>query len=90
MDFINVQIPSRDECRSRNLCLKCGIPNHCSATCNNRQTRTDKANNCSRRNYQQRLNRQHVNNMDSREDEKITNVYGRVTINVVEVKRKSE
>ncbi|CAI5714125.1 unnamed protein product [Peronospora farinosa] len=85
-------IPSRDECRRQNLCFKCGSQNHRSAQCNHRQPRNDRGNNRSGRSYRQHVDRQHVNNVDSREDEEDDQesiVYDRVTINAVEVRRKS-
>ncbi|CAI5728185.1 unnamed protein product [Peronospora farinosa] len=93
MDICNVQIPPRDECRRRNLCFKCGSPNHRSAQCNHRQPRNDRGNNRSGRSYRQHVDRQHVNNVDSHEDKEDAQesiVYDRVTINAVEVRRKSE
>ena len=90
MDISYVQIPSRDECRRRNLCFKCGSPNHRSTQCFHRQPRNDRGNNRSDRNYQQNVSRQHVNNVDSREDEQESIVYDRVTINAVEVQEKTE
>ena len=90
MDISYVQIPSRDECRRRNLCFKCGSPNRRSAHFRHRQPRNDRGNNRSDRNYQQNVSRQHVNNVDSREDEQESIVYDRVTINAVEVQEKTE
>uniref|UniRef100_A0AAV1U0I3 CCHC-type domain-containing protein n=1 Tax=Peronospora matthiolae TaxID=2874970 RepID=A0AAV1U0I3_9STRA len=90
MDVSTVQIPSRDECRRRNLCFKCGSPNHRSAQCHQRPTRSVRENTNARRNYQHQEHRQHVNNVDSREDDQDTSVYDRVTINVVGVQKDSE
>ena len=90
MDVGTVQIPSRDECRRRNLCFKSGSSNHRSAQCHQRPARSVRGNTNSGRNYQHHVHRQHVNNVDSREDEQDTSVYERVTINVVDVQRKSE
>ena len=84
-----MQLPSREECRRRNLFFKCGSPNHRSAECNHRRTRNDGRNNRSGRNNQQHLNLQHVNNVDSREDEQEAIVYDRVTINAVEAQKKT-
>ncbi|CAI5708341.1 unnamed protein product [Peronospora effusa] len=83
---------TRDKCRRQNLCFKCGSPNHRSAQCNHRQPRNDRGNNRSGRSYRQHVDRRHVNNVDSREDEEDDQesiVYDRVTINAVEVTRKS-
>uniref|UniRef100_A0AAV1TGI5 CCHC-type domain-containing protein n=1 Tax=Peronospora matthiolae TaxID=2874970 RepID=A0AAV1TGI5_9STRA len=90
MDVSTVQIPSRDECRRRNLCFKCGSPNHRSAQCHQRPTRSVRENTNAGRNYQHQVHRQHVNNVDSREDDQDTSVYDRVTINKVEVQKDSE
>nr|CCA25679.1 hypothetical protein PITG_05996 [Albugo laibachii Nc14] len=85
MDIGNVQIPSRDECRRRNMCFKCGNPSDRSAQCNHRQTRNNRGNNRSGWN-----NQQHVNNVDSLEDEQERIVYDCVTINAVEAQKKTE
>nr|CCA27321.1 hypothetical protein PITG_05996 [Albugo laibachii Nc14] len=90
MDIGNVQIPSRDECRRRNLCFKCGNPNQRSAQCNHRRTHNDRGKNHSGRNNQQHVNRQHINNLDSREDEQKRIIYDRVTINAVEAQKKTK
>ena len=80
MDISNVHIPSLDECRHRNLCFKCGSPNHRSAQCIYRQPRNERNYNRPGCNYQQIVNRQHVINVDSREDEQGSVVFDRVTI----------
>ncbi|CAH0493530.1 unnamed protein product [Peronospora farinosa] len=78
---------------SPNLCFKCGSLNHRSAQCNHRQPRYDIGNNRSGRSYRQHVDRQHVNNVDSREDEENDQesiFYDRFTINAMEVRRKTE
>ena len=70
--------------------LKCGGPNHRSAQCSHHHPRNDRGNNRSGRNYQQHVNRQYVNNVDSYEDEQESIIYDRVTINAVEVQNKTE
>ena len=57
IDISNVQISSRDGCRRRNLCFKCGSPNNRSAQCSHRQPRNDRGNNRSGRYYQQHVDR---------------------------------
>ena len=90
MDIGNVRIPSRDECRRRNLCFKCGNPIHRYAQCNHRQTHNNRGKQRSGRNNQQHVNRQHVNNMESREGEQDRIIYDRVAINAVEAEKKTE
>ena len=75
---------------SPKFAFKCGSPNHRSAQCHQLFTRSVRGNTNSGRIYQHHVHRQHVNNVDSREDEQDTSVYDRVTINVVEVQRNSE
>ena len=90
MDISTAQISSRDECRHRNLSFKCRSPTHRSTQCRHRQPCNDRGNNLSGRNYQQHVNLQHVNNVESHEDEQELIVYDRFTINAMEILNTTE